>query len=554
MAHLRTVWPLIVSIGVLTVLCVICLTASLAQNSGHLSYALDDAYIHMATAKHFHEDGVWGVTRYGFTWACSSLLWPVLLWVTFVLFGVRDIIPLVFSYLFACGLCFAFYYKLTASWRLSRGLTFLGLLSVILLAPLVPLVFTGLEHTLHCLAALLLLCVSVECLANPRPKSTTRAAMVALTALVVMVRYEGLFEVVVIAALLLVRRRFRDALFVGLAAITPLVVGGWISVRHGWFVLPTPIVLKPKLASFSLQRIANLVVIDWAWHCPHMVFLILAALVILGLVIHYRRNIWDRTALLAGICVATTILHMQLAHWNSFYRYETYLVCLGIFVLFAALGEHCAAVGAWLRRWRTAYLALGCAAATAILAYSFEHRIHALFTVPRAMGNIYNQQTQMAFFLDEFYRGEEIAVNDIGAVNYYADVRCHDLWGLANLDVAKRRLSEDIDDLIITIPKGETRARIAIAYEMWFLVPDSWIEVGKWKIPNNWVCTYPKVTFYVLDQDEAQSLIDNLRAFSDRLPEDIQQSGLYCELPDGKWPGLENLSDRWWPSLDMQEQ
>jgi asparagine N-glycosylation enzyme membrane subunit Stt3 len=44
---------------------------SIRINGGHLVYALDDPYIHMAIAKNVVQHHVWGVTPFGFTSASS---------------------------------------------------------------------------------------------------------------------------------------------------------------------------------------------------------------------------------------------------------------------------------------------------------------------------------------------------------------------------------------------------------------------------------------------------------------------------------------------------
>ncbi len=42
----------------------------------------------------------------------------------------------------------------------------------------------------------------------------------------------------------------------------------------------------------------------------------------------------------------------------------------------------------------------------------------------------------MALFLKDFYAGNVVAANDMGAINYIADIRCLDLYGLASMEVA----------------------------------------------------------------------------------------------------------------------
>ena len=65
-------------------------------NDGHIIYALDDAYIHMAIAKNFSQKGVWGVTDEGFSSSSSSLLYTLLLSLIF-LFGPNEIAPLIIN-------------------------------------------------------------------------------------------------------------------------------------------------------------------------------------------------------------------------------------------------------------------------------------------------------------------------------------------------------------------------------------------------------------------------------------------------------------------------
>jgi hypothetical protein len=75
----------------------------------------------------------------------------------------------------------------------------------------------------------------------------------------------------------------------------------------------------------------------------------------------------------------------------------------------------------------------------------------------------------MGLFIRDFYQGSTVALNDMGAVDFLADIRCLDLMGLANVDVARKRIqgsyhTEDIREL-----GRQTGARIGIVYDTWFV-------------------------------------------------------------------------------------
>ena len=195
------IWPLITALGIFAVALTTVTSRSIRANDGHLVYCIDDAYIHMAEAKHLAQNGVFGVTPYQFSSSSSSHLWVLLLAAIYWLTGPSEIAPFVVNILGAIG-CLVLIYVLGRRW-LSSGAIFLLLIGVIFLMPMVPLVLSGMEHILHICIALGMSWLAAGMLSHPEGRSSFRhdAMLCVLGIILVAIRYEGLFQVAVIAAL-----------------------------------------------------------------------------------------------------------------------------------------------------------------------------------------------------------------------------------------------------------------------------------------------------------------------------------------------------------------
>ena len=75
------------------------------------------------------------------------------------------------------------------------------------------------------------------------------------------------------------------------------------------------------------------------------------------------------------------------------------------------------------------------------------------------MNITYHQQVQMGTLLREYYTGRTIAVNDIGAVNFFADITVIDLVGLASMDVARLRRAGEPGPWIESLARQTGRRR-----------------------------------------------------------------------------------------------
>jgi 4-amino-4-deoxy-L-arabinose transferase-like glycosyltransferase len=511
------------------------LCLSLNQTQGHLTYVNDDPYIHMAMARNLAEHGVWGVTRYGFTSTSSSPLWTLLLALLFRVFGPAEWLPLALNVLFASGAC-VLLYSLLRRHGLSPGGQFAAQVGLQLFIPLAALVFCGQEHTLHLLLTVVLAHVLARVLTAEPGRWYGSAAGLALAPLLVMTRYEGLFLILAAAVLFAVRRRARAGLALAVAALLPVVAYGLVSVAKGWFFLPNPVLLKGNAPYFgSLAGVARF--LGWGWlmlaQKSHLLVLLLGASALLW----YRagRTRFEQNSLLL-LFIGSALLHAQFARTAPFSRYEGYLVGFGVFAIAATAGRMLSESAGRTRTsalQRAAAFLVAALAATPLAASGF----FSMADLPTGSRNIYEQQFQVARFVREFYQGQAVAVNDIGAVNYFADIRCLDLWGLADIEMGRAIARRRHTSSVVAATAQARGASIAVIYDRWFEkhvaggVPNGWVKAGDWTIRGNVVCGDPTVSFYATDSGASDALVRNLRAFSTRLPPDVIQSGFYAAAP-----------------------
>jgi hypothetical protein len=261
---------------------------------------------------------------------------------------------------------------------------------------------------------------------------------------------------------------------------------------------------------------------------PHLLALILGAVVLLVMSLREgRRWAWSQVAI--ALFVATAVLHLAVARVGWLYRYEAYLVFMGVTVVAVGLEEEKARL--WPRSAPLAWRALALAAFAVLVLPLAQRGAGALWRTPRASKNIHEQQFQMGSFLGRYYRGGVVAANDVGAIAWLSDARLLDLFGLADLEVGKKKLQGAWNTDAIRATARQRGVKVAVVYDAWFEkmggVPREWVRAGEWTIIHNVVCGSDRVTWYAVDPAEAPSLIRRLREFSRLLPPDVKQDGAY---------------------------
>lgn len=508
--------------------------AALARTGGFAPFPLDDAFIHLALAKHLAFDGVYGISSHTFAAASSSVAWPYLLAGAMRLFGDRAVLPIIINAVFAVACVFAMDRGYRAMTRDDNVLARTALLAAASwMTPLPLLIVLGMEHTAHAFATLGLLLATARHLTH-EPRSRDRV-VVALWALsVTAFRYEGLFAIAFIAVLLLLCRRRFEALSVAAAGAVPIVGFGLYAMASGQRFLPLSVLLKRHELRFrDASDVTDWLGTDLMQRLGTEAYLsvLLVACVAATLWGLVRRERVDK-AVVPALVALLIVAHVEFAALGWFYRYEAYLVLIGVFFGGARLLEigRDAYATAATRPARIAFMALVGALVLACGAPLGKRALSAMRDAPAACQNIFQQQVQSGRFLATYFAKDRVAVNDIGAVAYLGHDRIVDLVGLASLDVATARRMNfqnplspgDIDRLTKDV-------EVAIVYDEWFAtgLPRRWMKLGRWQIQDNKVCAFTGVSIYATRPESAPRVTEALADFAPKMPPEVFQTGPY---------------------------
>ena len=479
----------------------------------HFVYPLDDTYIHMAIAKHFAAHGVWGITPYGFTSCTSSPLFDLLLSAAYFLVGPTVWMPAFLSVIFAV-------IAIVVVGRTIAGPVQLpALLVLIVAAPLSTMTALGMEHTFHIALAL----AFATRAATAIERRHGDAWLFVLAAMLPLARYEGLFLVLSVSALLAIRRCFQLAAGIALSGAALITAYGLISISKGWQFFPNSVLLKStmhlKFYSPFVHEIKQLIAV------PSLLFpfcLLLLAL------FSPRLPRWSHARNLALLALMTMVAHLATADVGWLFRYEAYLIALSILALAVSLPL----MHVRLESWTAVLLVL--------TAGSFLGRFLSSTSQTQQMsGAIYSQHYQMADFLATYYPNGSIAANDIGVIDYTNDIHVLDLVGLASREVFSAKKHQAFDSSALEAMTDKEGTQIAMLYDAWFdgtfagapgaywagpALPASWRLIAKWESPGPRPFGGKVVSVYALPPTNPTELVEHLRDFSKRMtPQTILQ-------------------------------
>ena len=128
-------------------------------------------------------------------------------------------------------------------------------------------------------------------------------------------------------------------------------------------------------------------------------------------------------------------------------RYDSYLLGLGLFSIFALLAgvKDQQQRSGFYPKMLTFLLIL-------ILIFPLAERgIRTVIKINPAAHNTFVYQYQMGRFLEQYYQGKKIVLHDIGAPNFFADIKCLDIMALGSKKVGDLILKNQVRDLFISL-------------------------------------------------------------------------------------------------------
>ncbi len=484
--------------------------------SGRYIYPLDDAYIHLSMAKNFAESSVWGITQYEFSSTTSSPLFTFLLAILIKVFGNWEYIPLVANSIAAAFLIWISHNYLK---NFSKVTYAIFLSAIVLLMPLHLMIMTGMEHVFHTLAMVLTLLAFQKYLKNETPRSFSNLALLAIIA--TGFRYESLFFIFFMCVyLFFIKKEYVKSVALGLFAITPVLVYGWISVDHGSFFLPNSLILKGNtndgIIGFLTRVAGN------AYRGISVLVLLLILLIQIFIKSKNQRAISDKITnnAIPIIVFCGFTVHLLFANFGWLIRYEAYLVILILFAVAPFADEvFQKKVGNQILKY----------AIFVLLLITFSIRfVPMLKNQPVASKNIYDQQIQLADFLHKYYRNAKVVANDIGAITYFNNIHLLDTYGLGSIEVAKLRKEDHgkftdnkkLQTYVYNTAKLED-FEVALVFDEWVKMPDYFTKVGTLTIQNNYMSGGTTVSFYSIKKENTDKLRNQLVEFSRETPKDV---------------------------------
>ena len=443
----------------------------LHHTNGNVLYPLDNAFVNITVARNLAFYQVWGISKYAFQSAATSLLYPITLAPFFFIAGAHLVIPLIVNFLAAA------YFLLMLQKTLIRcGLSPLRqlviLLGAMLLTLLPLLVVSGMEYVLQLLFVFLFVdslltaekpaatakTPTAEKAQKPTATAKTQAAKNAKAPTPNLPRHTYLYALLAVAA------RYEDILIIALACLL-------LGRQKNWKT-------AAKLAGIALS--------------PVIVF---------GIISLLKKSYFLPNALLLG-------------------PYPIYALILTVITVAAAAALITRSPGEIPQKGPANTRKLT-AAVLVLLAIPFSVRNGAnLAHFEQDCDRIYDVQFPTANFIHLYYYKSTVGINEPGAAGYFSEGRKLDYTGLASLNVTQKKYQHIWSPRWADSLSRTDGIRAAIVTDPWFSPSQlpRWTRIASWAIPGNTSNPEKTINFYAINQYDTSRLRKYLQEYQAHLP------------------------------------
>ncbi|NOS84777.1 MAG: hypothetical protein HOP31_06530 [Ignavibacteria bacterium] len=505
------------------------LIASIQINDGHFVYALDDTYIHMSIADNLTTSGNFATNKIHFASASSSPMWVLIISSVYLAAGKNLMTPFIVNFLFQLLSITVLNFAIKKSGVTKY--TLLYMLALILITPFPAVLFAGMEHSVQIFFTLVFVFFSLNLVSSGKKLTKFDLPVILISSFFFGgIRYEDLILVFIVCMLLFLSGRRLFSLGVLTSGALPMLAYGLFSTSHGGMFFPNTLLLKSSLPALNAEGIVRFISKAFSNITEPHILVMLAVLTLLYM-INFNKGLKfrDIKQLLLFVTAISLIINMCIIEYNhngSFYRYEAYLIALGILAVSLSIHGITNNIKNYFSAINSKFVKASVFLLMFVVLSPLFVRMLTAAGILHASMEYYKQQYQMAQFCKSYAGDMTIALNDIGMVNYYTENKIFDLLGLADIDVAKHRLNGTYNTSVIESLGKKENVKLVMCYGDWFDeyggLPASWKKIAGWTMTDrNLYLGNSTVDIYVTDPADENYIREKLIEYSGRLPKSV---------------------------------
>lgn len=508
--------PFWVASSFLVVIIVLELISILWLNSGHFTFTLDDAYIHLALAENIVQ-GHYGVNLSEFSAPSSSILWPFLI-APFSRTSISIYLVLIINSILAIGTLFLF-------WKIllplpdnqstpvdKKQATLLTVLLIILIPAtnMIGLIYTGMEHSAQVFLATMIVAGMIYEIEHENTPWWFITAII----MAPLIRYENLALSLPALFFLFFRGYKTKSLLAAGLVLFSLSIFSFFLVNLGLAPFPSSIIAKSSVIASGGKLNTLVAHLFNSLTIPQGVLLIVGIVLLIYPLLNNKLESGKR--FLAFAISISVLIHLLGGEYGWYYRYEIY-IWTSLILTLLYLNK------SWIYRLPKK---LGAHKATGFILLSGvllgAPYVIMLLMNPLAANIIYKQQYQLHRFATEYYL-QPVAVNDLGYVSYQNDNYVLDLWGLGSIEALEMRQNAENSEWMSTLT-NQKNVKLAMIYDDWFSdIPKDWHKIGELSFTKLWLPpSKVSVSFYSVDCNSYSNTLDSIERFRPTLPKGVK--------------------------------